>query len=357
MGYIEDDYMNEIDGWVINRFSPSKYFKSWPRLETTLRRVVLAFSDQQAVTGIALLGSGYVAMLAVALLPTGDTLWSFGDDGSYQQSQGVPALCYFRRLGSHEHQKQFDVYSPGFISMIISIFILASGYLTRAVKLSNRASNITKAWFNEKPSHSLLHLRDCALERLERPVPTSRKIQWVVGYILIETFNVWFKVLYDIYASMLWEVCVPIAILGGVMRILTSSKIIWLVSALAWGTRNLFAVRVANNIDAESSWGFGQIFTNNMLKMDPFQPLPLAVIVAFLIKNLQSFSSGNGNKGRSPLLLKTPFPLEIYKLPRELELIYITRNNPWVSFAPEHCNSLTMRKPPIREDIQHEKKR
>lgn len=315
MGYIEDDYMNEIDGWVINRFSPSKYFKSWPRLETTLRRVVLAFSDQQAVTGIALLGSGYgslntgidsyhwqilvylvwfsslthlttltvlrrhflhnpaarlgravlmfitVAMLAVALLPTGDTLWSFGDDGSYQQSQGVPALCYFRRLGSHEHQKQFDVYSPGFISMIISIFILASGYLTRAVKLSNRASNITKAWFNEKPSHSLLHLRDCALERLERPVPTSRKIQWVVGYILIETFNVWFKVLYDIYASMLWEVCVPIAILGGVMRILTSSKIIWLVSALAWGTRNLFAVRVANNIDAESSWGFGQIFT------------------------------------------------------------------------------------------------
>lgn len=295
MGYIEDDFTNELDSLVIGKMSPKKYFGPLPKLETRLRRIILTFSDQQAVTGIALLGSGYaqlnsgidryhwqilvylawfsslthlttltvlrqhflhnpaarlgrvvlmlitVAMLAIALLPTGDTQWSFGDDWGYRQSQGVPARCYFQRLGPYNHERHFDIRSLGSISMIISIFVLASGYLTRAVKLSDRATKITRLWFNEKPSSSLLCLRHCVLKRLKTPVPTNRKVQWVVGYISIETFDVWFKILYNVYASMLWE-------------------IVWLISALAWGTRNLLVVRVANNINAESAWGFGQIF-------------------------------------------------------------------------------------------------
>lgn len=56
-GCVEETLTNEIDKMFLAKCSLRKYFKSVRRLELTLRRAVLIFSDQQVVTGIALLSS------------------------------------------------------------------------------------------------------------------------------------------------------------------------------------------------------------------------------------------------------------------------------------------------------------
>lgn len=58
-GCVEEKFTNEIDKVVLAKCSLRKYLKSVRRLELTLRRAILMFSDQQVVTGIALLSSGY----------------------------------------------------------------------------------------------------------------------------------------------------------------------------------------------------------------------------------------------------------------------------------------------------------
>ncbi|KAL8831441.1 MAG: hypothetical protein Q9170_005290 [Blastenia crenularia] len=295
MGCVEDEYMNDVDSMVLSKLSLRGYFKSLQKLETTLRRVVLMFSDQQVVTGIALLGSVFaqlnsgidsyhwqivvylvwfsslthlttltmlrhyflnnpaarlgramlmfvtVLMLGVALLPTGHRQWFIDPDYSSGNTAGVPALCYFWRLGSQDYKKQFRFGSLTAISMLISILVLAFGYLTRIVKLSDRANKASKRWLRDKPSQILRDIRDGALHRTEKQVSNAYKIHWIIGYILIEASYVWFKALSDVYGSVLWE-------------------ILWLVSALAWGTRNLFNARNSITISEETTWGFGQWF-------------------------------------------------------------------------------------------------
>lgn len=62
MGYVDEEFMNRIDRaiadtlWRKDRSKPSEAWKS------TLRSAVLMFSDQQLVTGIALLASGYAQL-------------------------------------------------------------------------------------------------------------------------------------------------------------------------------------------------------------------------------------------------------------------------------------------------------
>ncbi|KAL8677607.1 MAG: hypothetical protein Q9186_005990, partial [Xanthomendoza sp. 1 TL-2023] len=64
MSCVEKPFLNEIDEMILNKLSPKKYFGSVPRLEQTLPRIVLMFSDQQAVTGIALLSSAFAQLHA-----------------------------------------------------------------------------------------------------------------------------------------------------------------------------------------------------------------------------------------------------------------------------------------------------
>lgn len=58
MGCIEETFLNEIDKMILAESSLRRHVKSVRRVESTLRRAGLMFSDQQIVSGIALLGSG-----------------------------------------------------------------------------------------------------------------------------------------------------------------------------------------------------------------------------------------------------------------------------------------------------------
>ncbi len=217
------------------------------------------FSDQQAVTGIALLASGYaqlksgidcyhwiivvylawfsslthlttltvlrqyfrenhharswravvmfitVVMLGAALLPTGDNQWF---SGPFDPAASIPAICYFRRLTSTTYTERFELGRVSTLSMVISLFVLASGYLTRIIKLSERATIFSQTWLTEKPSGSLRNTQDSSLQRIEKHVPGLQKICWIAIYISLESLYVWCKALSDVYQSMIWEVCI-----------------------------------------------------------------------------------------------------------------------------------------------------
>ena len=59
MRCVEERFLNKVDRMFLIKASFLRPGESVPYLEIALRRIVLMFSDQQVVTGIALLASGY----------------------------------------------------------------------------------------------------------------------------------------------------------------------------------------------------------------------------------------------------------------------------------------------------------
>ena len=167
------------------------------------------FSDHQLVTGIALLISGYVQlpcdidayhwqilaylvwfsslthlttltvlrqyfretpairswraalmlvtmiMLSVALLPTGDDYWIVFWDPAVPGSMlaGLPVRCFYQRFASNHafsHDGPYLEFTNERV-MVISILILILGYMTRIIKLSSRATDITIYWLRLAP--------------------------------------------------------------------------------------------------------------------------------------------------------------------------------------------------------------
>ena len=243
--------MNSIDKGILSiiwRKTGSNPAKTW---EPTLRTAVLMFSDQQLVTGIALLTSGYVqldcglsafhwqmivylawfsslthlttltvlrqyfrdnpgprlwrsilmlvmvSMLGFALLPTGDYEWlQYG-------WAGQPALCYFKRLVAQSPIDHFetDLYQTS--SMITSITVLFFGYLTRLIKLSNKATIFVKLWVRTRPGRVVKGALVHGLERAEQP---HAFVFWRLQHLFAEMTYVLLRAFFDIFESIIWEV-------------------------------------------------------------------------------------------------------------------------------------------------------
>ena len=253
--YVPDEFLNSIDRGIIDtlwRKARSRPTKIW---EPTLRNAVLMFSDQQLVTGLALLISGYaqlrcgissyhwqtiiyltwfsslthlttltvlrqyfrdnpdprlwravlmlamVTLLGFALLPSGDDLWFTSDE----YMAGVPALCLFRRLiaRSLEEPSSFDVYTSS--SMLISVLVLFLGYLTRLVKLSRKATAFTKVWIRTKPGRKLKSALRTSIQRAGKST-TVVFMYWRLQHFVLETAYILLRASFDIYESTLWEV-------------------------------------------------------------------------------------------------------------------------------------------------------
>ena len=259
--YVDSKLLNVVDNKLLAALPSWTYLKSSHRLETTLRRAILMFSDQQAVTGIGLLASGYaqldhgiqsyhwqilvyltwfsslthlttltvlreyfrnnhaarfwrtmlmlttVVMLGVALLPTGDARW-LNANGS------IPVSCFYSRLASNDRNYTFKTDSVATATMATSLFVLVSGFLDRLVKLSDRATSFSKRWLRSQPSRVHDSLRNRVL-RYNSSLPRSHAWTFALVlacnlyYVLLETIYVLLKALSDIYESMLWEVSRP----------------------------------------------------------------------------------------------------------------------------------------------------
>lgn len=215
-------------------------------------KATLMFSDQQLITGIAILGGGYsklrngiqayhwqiivdlawfascthlatmttlrqyfrgrpvvrswrvvsmlimLLLLITALAPTGDGAWLFDDDMG-----GVPTICYFDKLVPAISAYSISGFSVSTFAMGISIFVLVLSYSTRAIKLFDGSSEFIKSWIRRKPSDRMRSWLDRLRSRSRR---NRTGPFWLISHeALLITFLI-LRALMDLYESIFWEV-------------------------------------------------------------------------------------------------------------------------------------------------------
>ena len=145
-----------------------------------------------------------VTMLGFALLPSGDYWW-FTSDEAHDNTGQLPALCFFRKLVARSPDERFELEAYTTASMLISVLVLFSGYLTRLVKLSRKATAFTKVWIRTKPGRML---KSALRTSIQRAGKSNRKMfmYWRLQHFVLETVYILFRACFDIYESTLWEV-------------------------------------------------------------------------------------------------------------------------------------------------------
>lgn len=254
-GCVEIRFLNSIDRGFLHH--AKRVIK--PRLTSkqalTLRRAVLMYSDQQLVTSIALLAGGFaqlnhgldayhwqilvylvwfsslthlttltvlrqyfrdnsalrswrivfmlitVIMLGVALVPTGNPFWqTLMWNNKYDAMISIPVLCYYQP--DAPSWAFYGLKGPTF-NTTVSIVVLFVGYLTRLIKLSNKAAAFNKYWLRTAPGALWKNwMIEC--DNVDRS--NSRYLLHKVRYIIMEVAYVCLHGWYEVYDSMLWEV-------------------------------------------------------------------------------------------------------------------------------------------------------
>ena len=178
------------------------WFSSMTHL-TTLTVLRQHFRDHPAIRSWrAVLMLITVLMLGVALLPTGHALWY---PSSYYFA-AIPVKCVYQRLAPKYVSLDVGYSETGHLNewiMITSILILFFGYMTRLIKLSRRATTFTKYWLRSAPGAKLNKLvAKCESEGFTR----SKRLHWRLTYWLLTTIYVCLHAYYEIFESMLSEV-------------------------------------------------------------------------------------------------------------------------------------------------------
>ena len=248
-------FVNPVDGMYLEKLGA---FLAWighiseKKWSEPLRRAVLAFSDQQSVTGIAILISGYSQLASCQPMTvynwqiTVDLAWfssithlttltclrnyfqqrpalriwrlscmtinatilaiALGSTGWETVSPAMPALCLFRPKDFIPESTELGPVYNSFYIAITATFLVVS-YLARVIQLypkaqasyqdllRNRPSTIYNRWLN--------NVRGRALHSSERPV----RVFFVVTYRILLSQYYATKAVVDLYTSMLWEVC------------------------------------------------------------------------------------------------------------------------------------------------------
>ena len=254
MGCVQEQHLNILDERSLRTIRRMANFAPSPEWKKPLGKAVLLFSDQQIVTGIALLASGYsqlpsgldayhwqivvylawfssfthlttltvmrtyfqdypatrlwriffmtvtVSLLGVALLPTGNQWWL---SSLYPVDiLGIPALCFFqgRNFDKQIFGLSASVQGP---SMVISILVLFFGYVTRMVKLWPSTSKFTRHWLRVKPGNTIKKILRVSHARSKQP---NANVCWTLTRLVFEMIYVSALAYLVILESMLWEV-------------------------------------------------------------------------------------------------------------------------------------------------------
>ena len=200
--------------------------------------------------------SALFVMLFVALVPTGATSWFAIALGIIPIWPGpgptgsaiIPAQCFW----TEKYWAGWDSYA------VLSYFLLLSNYISRAAALFASSEAFFTKWLREKPGRLL----EKALDRSVRyaMVGAQRKftLRRMPYIVLLATFALALAV-YDIYASFF-------------------ASLIYLLLMLAYGSYQVFFPRrqiPTEMVSSENSWGFGQLIPLLLLA------LPLLTVLEF----------------------------------------------------------------------------
>ena len=210
---------------------------------------MLAYSDQQCITGIAILLSGYSQILTMTVYDWQilvDLAWfssithlttltclrhyfrqrralsvlriacmtvnavilavSIGSTGWQMWNVGIPAWCLFDTSWiSWNYDDTGTVYNTVYTS--ITATFLAFSYLTRMIQLCPYKSTIRR-YFNNFLNFPIAvsdRMRRSTRELVLQSPKTLLLVHWLV-YRLVLTVHCLLKAVFDLYSSMLWEV-------------------------------------------------------------------------------------------------------------------------------------------------------
>ena len=255
-------FVNPVDGMYLEKLGA---FLAWighiseKKWSEPLQKAVLAFSDQQSITGIAILVSGYSQLASCQPITvynwqiTVDLAWfssithlttltclrsyfqqrpalriwrlscmavnatilaiALGSTGWESVSPTLPALCLYRpkdvifgTTGLHPDENIGPVYNSFYIAL--TAMFLVFSYLARVIQLFPKAQASFQDLFRNRPStiynQSLNNVRGLALHSSRRPV----RVCFVVTYRILLSHYYATKAVVDLYTSMLWEVCI-----------------------------------------------------------------------------------------------------------------------------------------------------
>ena len=173
-------------------------------------------------------------MLLAALVLNASTRWpsSYDDQQLYYDS---PARCAWNK----------DAYSDWEDSIIFSIVVLCIQYTGRMLRLFDNCTNFGHIWLRDKPSRLSMKILD-RLWRNSHRDEVQRHI-WRMLYSLYWGFYLVLHACMDLSQSYFAE-------------------IIWLVATLFWGFCKLFIVRRDSPLTQyENVWGFGQVVALGLL--------------------------------------------------------------------------------------------
>ena len=259
--YIVDDVpesgRNPVDRLVLKIIQKKIKWNSQrsERWAQAVEKATLMFSDQQLVTGIAILGGGYsqlrngiqvyhwqiivdlgwfascthlttmstlrqyfrsrpvvrtwrvvsmlimMLLLIIALVPTGRDDWLSGSSFG-PTFISIPAICYFDNIVP----TVFPSFVLGPVStfpVVTSILVLVSSYFTRAIKLFDGSSEFARRWIRRKPSNRMKSWLDRLRSRSERGRAGPF---WLISHEALLVMFVMLRALMDLYESMFWEV-------------------------------------------------------------------------------------------------------------------------------------------------------
>ena len=282
---------NPVDQKCIDRFY-RLFNQSRPSVEWTkaIEAAVLTFSDQQVITGLAILVSGYSQLrsgLAVYYWQlTGDLAWfssithlttltclryyfqerpglkilrlicmavnagmlscaviSTGYLGSGDFSVDYPAWCLFHptllRTATNSNYYPYregsqwsGYYNTVYVALVL--LLLSVSYGARVIQL------FPSIW-DKIRQNSYARLSGFARGRLlvykNRALGNMFRTYWASVYTLTLTIYCILKAATDLYSSMLWEVCSALQIpFDDTHTDYLNHKITWLATALVWGT-------------------------------------------------------------------------------------------------------------------------
>lgn len=181
------------------------WFSSLTHL-TTITVLKAYFLENRVVRSWRIMGMGGLGlMLCAALWPTGNDAWfprPLEPPGQHA-NVAVPAICYFRENWSCIQPCPFDTASYDYRSiMVLSFCVLFTSYVSRFIKVFETSSSLVKLYFRKKPGNMLKQLVAFAHSKYAK---NSGFFWRIVHEVLLGTLLA-LRVVFDIVDSMIWEV-------------------------------------------------------------------------------------------------------------------------------------------------------
>ena len=258
MGCVQKQDLNILDEWFLRQIRRMAHLAPSSEWKKPLGKAVLMFSDQQIVTGIALLASGYsqlsigldayhwqllvylawfssfthlttltvlrnyfqdhpatrlwrivlmivtASLLGIALLPTGNQWWLINKPNA-PNTLGVPVLCFFQARNFNKQALPMSATKLATqpFSMMTSNLVLFFGYVTRMVKLWPGALDFTRFWLRTKPGNAIRWALSASYHRSKQP---KANIYWKLQRMVFEVIYIVTLAHLVNWDSMLWEV-------------------------------------------------------------------------------------------------------------------------------------------------------